>query len=82
MSDPIDHRMDEAAQTLRDATSGPSDASAATRARILSSHRARKARADRGATWLVAAAALLVALGGSTAWAYWTGRLATLFGPE
>jgi TolA-binding protein len=31
-------------------------------------------------SWMLAAAALLVVLGGSTAWAYWTGRLEGLFG--
>jgi hypothetical protein len=75
VSDPIDRSMETAARTLRDATREPGEASAMTRARILASHRAARTRTERASTWLMAAAALLIVLGGSTAWAYWTGRL-------
>jgi hypothetical protein len=78
VSDSIDRSLDEAARTLRDATRTPSDASAMTRARILASHRTGRRRMESASTWLLAAAALLIVLGGSTAWAYWTGRLGSL----
>ena len=76
MTDPLDRQLDDAARTLRDATRTREDPrSAGTRARILVSHRAARSRAAQASVWLLAAAALLVVFGGSTAWAYWTGRI-------
>jgi hypothetical protein len=78
VNDPIERKLDEAARTFRDATRDESDASASTRARILASHRSAKTRSERASSWLLAAAALLIVLGGSTAWAFWTGRIGGL----
>lgn len=75
--DQIERVIDDAAAALREETEKPvSELEAArTRARILATHRRERERASRAATWLAAAAALMIVLGGSTAWAYWTGRL-------
>ncbi len=68
--------LEEAVVALREQTDAPASEleAARTRARILASHRA-SARRAAPMTWLAAAAALVIVLGGSTAWAYWTGRL-------
>jgi hypothetical protein len=80
VTDPIERMIDDAAGALRAETSGPSPAAQSTRARILATHRARSARSSQVTTWLAMAAAVLLLLGGSTAWAYWTGRLDRFFG--
>ena len=68
--------LEEAVAALREQTDAPASEleAARTRARILASHRAGSRRAAP-MTWLAAAAAIVIVLGGSTAWAYWTGRL-------
>lgn len=78
----LDRVIDDAAVALRAETSGPASSAGATRARILASHRAARERSARAWTWLAAAAVVMVVLGGSTAWAYWTGRLDALFAPS
>jgi TolA-binding protein len=77
MTDELEQRIDEAAAALRETTGAPASErdAARTRARILETHRRERDRSSRAAVWLAAAAALMVVLGGSTAWAYWTGRL-------
>jgi hypothetical protein len=82
VTDPVDRMIDDAAGALRAETSGPSASTQSTRARILATHRARSARSSQVTTWLAMAAAVLLLLGGSTAWAYWTGRLDRFLGLE
>lgn len=81
-ADPVDRLLEDAAGALRAETSGPARSAASTRSRILSTHRARTRRTSQVTTWLAMAAAIFLALGGSTAWAYWTGRLDRFFAPE
>lgn len=76
----LDRRLDEAAGAYAARTAGRGERSADTRARVLASHRARVARRASLTTWLAAAIVLFGLLGGSTVWAYWTGRLPS-FGP-
>lgn len=78
--DKLDRRLDAAARAYAEETAEPSADATATRARVLASHRARRARSERATAWLAAAAALVIVLGGSTAWAYWSGRLASWIG--
>ncbi len=77
--------LDRAAAALREQTGAPaaSEQVAATRARILRSHAelARPPR-TRATVWLAAAAAAFVVLGGSTAWALWTGRVDEWLAPR
>lgn len=73
--DELDRMLVDAAGALRAETAGPAAAALSTRARVLATHRARSERATRVTTWIAMAAAAFLALGGSTAWAYWTGRL-------
>lgn len=83
MSDDVERALDDAASSLREATDRPAsdDQVARTRARILATHRGSRARVVPAATtWLAAAAALVIVLGGSTAWAYWSGQLARWVG--
>jgi TolA-binding protein len=82
MTQDIERSIDEAAAALREETARPASEleAARTRAKILATHRAQRDRGSRGAVWLAAAAALMIMLGGSTAWAYWTGRLETWMG--
>jgi hypothetical protein len=75
----LDRRIDAAARAYAHETAAPSEGAERTRARVLASHRARRAQA-RTTAWLAAAAAVVIVLGGSTAWAYWSGRLASWMG--
>lgn len=81
MSD-IERMIDDAAKALREETDTPASEldAARTRARILATHRREQSRGSRATVWLAAAAAMVIVLGGSTAWAYWSGRLETWLG--
>jgi hypothetical protein len=82
MTQDIERAIDDAAAALREETARPASEleAARTRAKILATHRAQRDRGSRATVWLAAAAALMIMLGGSTAWAYWTGRLETWMG--
>lgn len=73
----LDRKIDEAAGAYAAHTSRRSDRSVDTRARVLATRRAKRARSERATMWLAAAIVLVALLGGPTVWAYWTGRLRT-----
>ncbi len=76
-NDELDRLLSRSARALRDEVDGQTGDAADTRARIL----ATKDQSASRSMWAMAAAIVLaVGLGGSTAWAWWTGRLETLIG--